>query len=105
MQEVCENPEDNGGAPDTAKPLLPDATPTCKRRELRQQRAEAIARAVGWQGDFPCVKPPCNIPAEWEPLLKRLVGGDALPLLRTLAGPVAPAAWRGALPITYHIGP
>ncbi|MGE5762208.1 MAG: transferrin receptor-like dimerization domain-containing protein [Gemmatimonadota bacterium] len=31
--------------------------------------------------------------------------GDALPLLRTLAGPVAPESWRGALPITYHIGP
>ncbi len=31
--------------------------------------------------------------------------GDALPLLRALEGPVAPAAWRGALPITYHIGP
>jgi N-acetylated-alpha-linked acidic dipeptidase len=31
--------------------------------------------------------------------------GDAQPLLAALAGPVAPAAWRGALPITYHIGP
>ncbi|MGH7496688.1 MAG: M28 family metallopeptidase [bacterium] len=31
--------------------------------------------------------------------------GDALPLLRELAGPVAPEAWRGALPITYHLGP
>lgn len=31
--------------------------------------------------------------------------GDALPLLRALAGPVAPPEWRGALPITYHIGP
>lgn len=31
--------------------------------------------------------------------------GDALPLLRALGGPVAPEAWRGALPITYHIGP
>jgi N-acetylated-alpha-linked acidic dipeptidase len=31
--------------------------------------------------------------------------GDALPLLRNLGGPVAPEAWRGALPITYHIGP
>src|SRR5205814_9030223 len=30
---------------------------------------------------------------------------DALPLLRSLEGPVAPAAWRGALPITYHVGP
>ena len=30
---------------------------------------------------------------------------DALPLLKALKGPVAPGAWRGALPITYHIGP
>jgi N-acetylated-alpha-linked acidic dipeptidase len=31
--------------------------------------------------------------------------GDALPLLRNLKGVIAPEAWRGALPITYHIGP
>jgi N-acetylated-alpha-linked acidic dipeptidase len=31
--------------------------------------------------------------------------GDAEPLLRALGGPVAPAEWRGALPLTYHIGP
>jgi N-acetylated-alpha-linked acidic dipeptidase len=31
--------------------------------------------------------------------------GDALPLLKALGGPVAPEAWRGALPITYKIGP
>jgi N-acetylated-alpha-linked acidic dipeptidase len=30
--------------------------------------------------------------------------GDALPLLKALAGPVAPEPWRGALPITYHVG-
>ena len=30
---------------------------------------------------------------------------DAQPLLAELAGPVAPAAWRGALPFTYHVGP
>ena len=30
---------------------------------------------------------------------------DALPLLQSLVGPVAPASWRGGLPITYHIGP
>ena len=30
---------------------------------------------------------------------------DALPLLKALEGPVAPASWRGALPATYHIGP
>jgi N-acetylated-alpha-linked acidic dipeptidase len=31
--------------------------------------------------------------------------GDAQPLLESLGGPVAPEKWRGALPITYHIGP
>jgi len=30
---------------------------------------------------------------------------DALPLLENLSGPVAPENWRGALPITYHVGP
>ena len=29
---------------------------------------------------------------------------DATPLLQALGGPVAPAGWRGALPLTYHIG-
>ena len=31
--------------------------------------------------------------------------GDAEPLLAALKGPVAPAAWRGALPMTYRVGP
>jgi N-acetylated-alpha-linked acidic dipeptidase len=30
---------------------------------------------------------------------------DALPLLSALKGPVVPESWRGALPITYHVGP
>ena len=30
---------------------------------------------------------------------------DAQPLLAALGGPVAPEAWRGSLPITYHMGP
>ncbi|MCL6523430.1 MAG: M28 family peptidase [Thermoflavifilum sp.] len=29
---------------------------------------------------------------------------DAQPLLEALKGPVAPPSWRGALPITYHLG-
>ncbi|HEX7411251.1 MAG TPA: transferrin receptor-like dimerization domain-containing protein [Bacteroidales bacterium] len=30
---------------------------------------------------------------------------DALPLMQSLGGQVAPASWRGGLPITYHVGP
>ena len=31
--------------------------------------------------------------------------GDAQPLLAALGGPMAPSDWRGALAITYHLGP
>ena len=31
--------------------------------------------------------------------------GDATPLLKDMAGPVAPKNWVGGLPFTYHIGP
>jgi len=31
--------------------------------------------------------------------------GDALPLLKRIGGQVVPENWRGALPITYHVGP
>jgi N-acetylated-alpha-linked acidic dipeptidase len=31
--------------------------------------------------------------------------GDAQPMLAAMTGPVAPESWRGALPITYRIGP
>jgi len=30
---------------------------------------------------------------------------DGVEILKRLTGPVAPEAWRGALPITYHVGP
>lgn len=30
---------------------------------------------------------------------------DAQPILAALRGPVAPREWRGALPLTYHLGP
>ena len=30
--------------------------------------------------------------------------GDAQPLLTALGGPIAPASWRGGLPITYRLG-
>jgi N-acetylated-alpha-linked acidic dipeptidase len=31
--------------------------------------------------------------------------GDAQPLLAAISGPLAPEGWRGALPLTYHVGP
>ncbi|MBS1834145.1 MAG: M28 family peptidase [Acidobacteria bacterium] len=31
--------------------------------------------------------------------------GDAVPLMRAMGGPVAPEPWRGAMALTYHLGP
>jgi len=30
---------------------------------------------------------------------------DALPLLAAIGGRIAPESWRGAMPVTYHVGP
>lgn len=51
-----------------------------------------------------------RLPREEAPTLVKipvlpLSYGDAKPLLEALGGPVAPESWRGALPITYHLGP
>ena len=48
-------------------------------------------------------------PAEAKTILKipvmPIAWGDAQPLLEAMRGPVAPEAWRGALPTTYRLGP
>ncbi len=46
-----------------------------------------------------------NIPTLTKIPVLPISYADALPLLRALDGPVAPEAWRGALPTTYHLGP
>ncbi|OGU01397.1 MAG: hypothetical protein A2085_06840 [Gemmatimonadetes bacterium GWC2_71_10] len=50
---------------------------------------------------------PRDSAATIEPIPVLPIGyGDALPLLRALGGPVVPGDdWKGALPITYHVGP
>ena len=51
-----------------------------------------------------------RLPLDRAPTLTRipvlpLARADAEPLLAALAGPSAPPSWRGALPLTYHLGP
>lgn len=58
----------------------------------------------------PSVKNASRLPIEKAPTITKIPVlpisySDALPLLRSLTGPVAPEEWRGALPITYHLGP
>jgi len=51
-----------------------------------------------------------RVPIKGNPALTKIPTlpisyGDAQPLLAALTGPMAPEAWRGALPIPYHVGP
>lgn len=64
-------------------PLTPGIGATKDAKRLN--RADAIT----------IMKIPC-LPISYE---------DAQPLLESLKGQVVPAAWRGGLPITYHVGP
>jgi N-acetylated-alpha-linked acidic dipeptidase len=63
-------------------PLTPDAGAVASAKRLTRGQAETILKI---------------------PVLP-MSYGDAQQLLSRLEGPVVPPAWRGALPITYHIG-
>ena len=64
-------------------PLTPNVGATANARRLPLNQAETLTKI---------------------PVLP-ISYGDAQPLLAALGGRVAPEPWRGALPITYHVGP
>ena len=64
-------------------PLTPGVGATKEAKRLKLEDAQSIAKV---------------------PVLP-ISYADAEPLLTALEGPVAPANWRGALPITYRLGP
>jgi N-acetylated-alpha-linked acidic dipeptidase len=64
-------------------PLTPGVGATKEAKRLKLEDAQSIAKV---------------------PVLP-ISYADAQPLLAAMEGPVAPAAWRGALPITYRLGP
>ncbi len=63
-------------------PLTPNVGSTENAKRLNRNEAATILKIP-------------VIPISWH---------DALPLLKALDGPLPPENWRGALPITYHIG-
>ena len=64
-------------------PLTPDVGATKDAKRLDRSDAKTIMKIP-------------VLPISYE---------DAQPLLESLAGQTVPAAWRGGLPITYHVGP
>ena len=64
-------------------PLTPGVGATAEAKRLTRETAQTILRIPA-------------LPMSYA---------DALPLLQALGGPVAEAGFRGALPLTYHLGP
>jgi len=64
-------------------PLTPDVGATKDAKRLDRKDANTIMKIP-------------VLPISYE---------DALPFLQSLGGQTVPVAWRGALPITYHVGP
>src|SRR5262249_44601444 len=93
-----------------------DVYPTGAWRNENGAQRGSVADMPLYAGDpltpgIGAVKGAQRLPRKEAPSLAKipvlpLSYGDALPLLRALTnGPVAPEEWRGALPITYHLGP
>jgi N-acetylated-alpha-linked acidic dipeptidase len=84
------------------------------RNELGAQRG-SVADMPLYPGDpltpgVGATKDAKRLPAKQAPTLTKIPVlpisyADAQPLLRALAGPMAPESWRGALPFPYHLGP
>jgi N-acetylated-alpha-linked acidic dipeptidase len=64
-------------------PLSPGWAATARARRLRPEESRVLPHT-------PCLP---------------ISGRDALVILQALKGPVVPAGWQGALPVTYHVGP
>ncbi|MGD8279174.1 MAG: M28 family peptidase [Gemmatimonadota bacterium] len=63
-------------------------------------------QSPGWASEEGARKLPLYSVQTFSPIpVLPISYGDAQPILRSLGGPVAPPAWRGALPLTYHVGP
>jgi N-acetylated-alpha-linked acidic dipeptidase len=72
--------------------------------DLPSQPGDVLTPGYGATDDAPRLKRE-DAPSLTKIPVLPISYADAMPLLEALEGPVAPASWRGALPITYHIGP
>jgi N-acetylated-alpha-linked acidic dipeptidase len=106
---IYSEPQDDGYTQDEVFPQGPMRNPD------GVQRGSVMDFASSWPGD------PLTPGVGATPEAKRLAVkdapsitkipvlpisyGDAQPLLAALKGPMAPNAWRGSLPISYHVGP
>lgn len=104
---IYSDPRDDGFSVDDAYPKGP-------ARPAQGVQRGSVADMTLFPGDpttpgYGSTKDAKRMPREDAPTILKIPTlpishGDAQVLLAALDGPVAPAAWRGSLPITYHVG-
>jgi len=104
---IYSDPRDDGYSTD-------DVYPTGSARPPQGFQRGSVADMTVYAGDpttpgYGSTKGAKHLPREEAATILKiptlpLSYGDAQVLLQALDGPVAPAAFRGALPITYHVG-
>src|SRR4029450_7561043 len=87
-------------------PLTPGVGASAGAERLPREKAQTLTKIAVLPVSDAAPRPP---PEKAQTLTKIPVlpisSADAPPLLEALSGPAAPEAWRGALPITYHLVP
>jgi N-acetylated-alpha-linked acidic dipeptidase len=105
---IYSDPRDDGYATDKAYPDGPARPPQGFQRgsvaDMPIYPGDPLTPGIGATKDAQRLKI-----ADAQTILKipalPISYADAQPLLAAIDGNVAPAAWRGALPLTYHVGP
>jgi N-acetylated-alpha-linked acidic dipeptidase len=104
---IYSDPRDDGYA-------AGDTFPNGPYRPLEGVQRGAVTNTL-YEGDpltpgYGSTKDAKRLPIKGNPLITKIPVlpisyGDAQPLLAAIAGQTVPPAWRGNLPITYHVGP
>ena len=105
---IYSDPKDDGYARDDIYPNGPARPPDGAQRgsvmDMPVYPGDPLTPGVGATADAKRLPLDQAVTITKIPVLP-MSYADATPLLKALAGPVVPEAWRGALPFTYHVGP
>ena len=105
---IYSDPRDDGYAQGDVYPLGPfrpkDGVQRGSVLDLPVAPGDPLTVGIGATPDAPRIDRAAATTIMKIPVLP-ISYADAQPLLAALGGPVAPDAWRGALPITYKMGP
>ena len=105
---IYSDPRDDGYAQGDVYPAGPwrprDGVQRGSVLDLPVAPGDPLTVGIGATADAPRIERSAATTIMKIPVLP-ISYGDAQPLLAALGGPVVPESWRGALPITYKMGP